>query len=63
MGQVIGQSDEHAARPVTNAYSPEHLMATVLHTLFDVGQVRLQSDLPREIVRFTEDAKPIAELI
>jgi uncharacterized protein (DUF1501 family) len=63
MGQVIGQSDEHASKPVTHDYGPEHLMATILHTLFDVGQLRLQSDLPREIVRFTEEAAPIAELM
>jgi hypothetical protein len=61
MGQVIGQSDEQAARPITHEYGPENLMATVLHTLFDVSQLRLQSDLPREIVRFTEEAEPIAE--
>jgi hypothetical protein len=63
MGQVIGQSDEHVSQPVTHDYGPEHLMATILHTLFDVSQLRLQSDLPREIIRFTEEAEPIAELM
>jgi uncharacterized protein (DUF1501 family) len=62
MGQVIGQSDEHAGRPMTKEYTPEHLLATVMHTLFDVPQLRLQSDLPREIVRLTETGEPIAEL-
>lgn len=62
MGQVIGQSDRQAARPVTREYTPENLLATVMHTLFDVPQLRLQSDLPREIIRLTETAEPIAEL-
>ncbi len=62
MGQVIGQSDHQAAKPITREYTPENLLATVMHTLFDVPQLRLQPDLPREIIRLTETAEPIAEL-
>jgi hypothetical protein len=61
MGQVIGQSDAQAAKPVAKEYGPENLVATVMHSLFDISQLRLQSDLPRELVRLTED-QPIAEL-
>jgi uncharacterized protein (DUF1501 family) len=43
MGQVIGQSDRFAARPVGDAYNPRHLFATVMHTLFDVRQMRIDS--------------------
>ena len=42
MGQVIGQSDRHAAQPTTDQYTPRHLMGLVMHTLFDVGKLRLQ---------------------
>lgn len=63
MGQVIGQSDSSASRPATEPYTPSHLMATLFHTLFDVGKLRLDSSLPTEVVRLIEQGKPIHELI
>jgi len=48
MGQVIGHSDSHAARPLGTSYRPENLLATILHTLFDVGKLRLEQQVPRE---------------
>ncbi len=59
MGQVIGQTDRQAARPSTEPYRPQHLLATVLHALFDVGQLRLAPGVPREIVQLAEIGKPI----
>jgi uncharacterized protein (DUF1501 family) len=59
MGQVIGQSDAHAAQPASTPYHPKHLLATIFHTLFDVGQLRLQTNVPREIVRLAENSEPI----
>ena len=63
MGQVIGQSDAHAAQPAGTPYNPSHLLATILHWLFDVGQLRLQTNIPREIVRLSENLQPIDGLI
>jgi hypothetical protein len=63
MGQIIGQSDAHATRPVTEPYDPKHLMATILHTLFDIGKLRLESSVPRDLLTFIEDAHPIRELV
>jgi hypothetical protein len=63
MGQVIGQSDRHAGEPATNPYGPEHLLATILHVLFDVGTLRLDSSLPREIIRLADEHPPIEPLI
>ena len=63
MGQVIGQSDQHAARPATDPYRPQHLMATVLHTLFDPGALRLDTGVPREIAKLVEEGRPIRELV
>ena len=37
MGQVIGESNRNGSAPATRRYTPENLLATVLHTLFDVG--------------------------
>ena len=63
MGQVIGQSDAHAAQPASTPYNPKHLLAVILHSLFDVGQLRLQAGIPREIVRLAESSEPIDGLI
>jgi uncharacterized protein (DUF1501 family) len=63
MGQVIGQSDAHAAQPASTPYHPKHLLATIFHTLFDVGQLRLQTNIPREIVRLAENSEPIDGLV
>lgn len=63
MGQVIGHSDNHATRPIGNGYRPEHLLSTILHTLFDVGKLRLEQQVPREIIKLAEANKPIDGLL
>ena len=63
MGQVIGQSDSQASEPATNPYNPSHLMGTIFHTLFDLGQLRLQTGLPGELVQIVEQARPIESLV
>jgi hypothetical protein len=63
MGQVIGRSDKTAAKPVTKAYKPEHLLATVLHTLFDASAVRINPALvPAEVANLINTGQPISEL-
>ena len=62
MGQVIGKSDSRAERPVTQPYDPKNLLATVMHVLFDVTQLRLRTDLPREFNAII-GYDPIRELI
>lgn len=63
MGQVIGQTDANASRATTKPYRPEHLLATVMHTLFDVAELRLLPGLPRDILKVVEDGEPIEELM
>lgn len=58
-GQIIGQTDATASRATTTPYRPDHLMATILHSLFDVGRLRLEQNIPREIVRLAETTQPI----
>ena len=62
MGQVIGQSDRQAAKAATTPYRPEHLMATIMHTLFDIGKVRLDPSLSRELIQLLEKDRPIDRL-
>ena len=62
MGQVIGQSARNADEPTTQAVSPRELMATVMHTLFDVGQLRISSGLPRDLLQLVDGGRPIPQL-
>jgi hypothetical protein len=61
MGQVIGKSDRNNSVPATDPISTPDLMATVMHYLFDVGQLRAQPNV-REFARLAEAGKPIEEL-
>lgn len=62
MGQVIGQSDRQAGAPVTERYTPRHLLGTVMETVFNVGELRLMPDLPRDVVNATTAGTVIREL-
>lgn len=61
-GQVVGRSDRTGSEPDSDPISSSNLLATIMHTLFDVGQLRLQTGVPRNIDRILADAEPIAEL-
>lgn len=63
MGQVVGQSNRDGGVPATEPIRIRDLMATITHTMFDVGQMRLQAGLPAEILRLTENGKPIEQLV
>lgn len=62
MGQVIGQSDSTASRPATKPYDSSHLFATIMHTLFDIGELRLVPSVPRDILQIINRDQPITEL-
>ena len=62
MGQVIGKSARGADVPGTDPISTSELMATVMHTLFDAGQLRLRQGLPRNLTGVIENSQPIQEL-
>jgi hypothetical protein len=51
MGQVIGQSNRDAGEPLSSPVRIPNLLATILHTLFDVGEVRVVPGLAREIAQ------------
>ncbi|MEX0643248.1 MAG: DUF1501 domain-containing protein, partial [Pirellulales bacterium] len=63
MGQVVGQSDNHATRATTRPYRPQHLVATIMNALFDIGELRLARDLPSEVLKTIADGEPITELV
>jgi uncharacterized protein (DUF1501 family) len=63
MGQVVGRSDAQGGRPATEPYAPVNLLATIVHFLFDVPQLRLRPDLPRELKPIIENGEPIRQLL
>ena len=63
MGQVIGHSDAGAARPATEPYNPNHLLSTIMHTLFDLGKLRLDQSLPRDMSNILQSGDPILPLM
>jgi hypothetical protein len=62
MGQVIGQSDRTASQPTTERYTPKHLLATVMNTILDIPEVRLQPGLGR-VVNVLTETDPIPGLL
>ncbi len=63
MGQVIGRSDRTGSQPAGDPISSANVMATVMHTLFDIGQVRLMTGIPKEVERVITGSQPIRELV
>jgi uncharacterized protein (DUF1501 family) len=63
MGQVIGQSDSSASKPATEPYNPKHLLSTVFHSLFDLGKLRLDPSLPRDVAGIVQSGEPILPLM
>jgi hypothetical protein len=52
-GRVIGQSTRDGGEPATENHTPRHLISTILHTVFDVGRLRLLPTLS-SIARLAE---------
>lgn len=62
MGQAIGQSSPRLDAPASDPIGLENLLATVMHCLFDVGQLRVQTNIPRDVAALLERSEPIAGL-
>lgn len=60
-GQVIGQSDRGGGQPLSDNLTPKHLISSIMHTMFDVGQLRLQAGVPAQLAKLTE-SEPIPGL-
>lgn len=59
MGQVIGQSDSRGGSAATTRYTPQHLLGTIFHTLFDVGRLRLESGVSGEVAQVVTNSPRI----
>jgi hypothetical protein len=63
MGQVVGQSDKNAGEPATEPYGVNHLVATIMESVFDIGELRLVRGMPTDVLRVTTTGEPIRELM
>lgn len=63
MGQVIGQSDRTASTPATEPVTSGQVLATVMSSLLDIGQLRLESGVPTDIARALTGSTPIPQLM
>lgn len=54
MGQVIGQSDRNVGEPASEPIRIKNLIGTVMHSLFDVGKLRVVRGMPREVLEMAE---------
>lgn len=61
-GQVIGQSTRDGGEPLSEPVEMDHLVATIMHTLLDIGQVRLLTGLPQDLLRTLTTGTPIPGL-
>ncbi len=62
MGQVVGRSDRTGSRPASQPISSGQVLSTIMHSLFDLGQLRIQADLPKDLEQIVVNQQPISEL-
>ena len=55
-GRVIGQSTRDGGQPTADPLGPRHLISSILHTVFDVGELRLRPSVPTPINQLAEHA-------
>ena len=63
MGQVIGQSTRNGGEPASEGIGTQDLMATIMHTLLDIGEVRVTGGLPKSLIEAVTRGAPIRALI
>jgi hypothetical protein len=63
MGQVIGRSNANGGEPADNPVPMRHLIGTIMHTLFDVAELRLRPDATGAVAKVVTESEPIKQLI
>ena len=63
MGQVIGESTSDGGEPATSPVTMQNLIATIMHSLLDVGQVRLMDGLSQDFLNAVTGYTPIRGLV
>ena len=55
-GAMIGQSTSNGGEPATEPVRIANLIGTLMHTLFDVGQLRVTRGISRELMQMADYA-------
>ena len=63
MGQVIGRSDRTASVPTGEPITATDLRATLMHTLLDIGALRITGGVPGDVLQAVSEGRPIARLV
>jgi uncharacterized protein (DUF1501 family) len=63
MGQVVGRSTANGGDPAADPVRVPDVIATVMHTLLDLGQVRVMRGLSGDVARVLTQGEPIAQLV
>jgi len=61
-GQVIGRSNARGSEPDSDPYVIDDLHATILNTMMDVSQLRLDDSIPPKLVDRAQRGRVISEL-
>jgi hypothetical protein len=62
MGQVIGCSTDNGGEPADIPVPMRHLIGTIMHTLFDVAELRLRRDAIGDVAKVITESEPIRRL-
>ncbi|HBJ82309.1 MAG TPA: DUF1501 domain-containing protein [Verrucomicrobiales bacterium] len=63
MGQVIGQSSRNGGEPASEPITIPDLIATIMHTLVDLGEARVTDGLPPNLLNVLTRGEPIRGLV
>ncbi|MEX2216434.1 MAG: DUF1501 domain-containing protein [Phycisphaeraceae bacterium] len=63
MGQTIGESSRDAGEAHTEPIRIPNLISTLMHSVFDVGLLRLDTSVPSEVAKLITGSEPIKELM
>ena len=63
MGQVIGQSARNGGEPASEPVTIPDLIATIMHTLLDLGGARITDGLPPSLLNVLTRGEPIRGLV
>lgn len=63
MGQVIGRSTADGGQPASDPVRLQNLYSTLMHTLFNVGEVRLMRGIGTDVMRMITEGEPISALM
>ncbi len=63
LGPVVGRSDAVAGEPNSQPVKIENLLSTIFHRMLDVGELRLDTRVPRPLMQLIESGRPIESII